>query len=64
MRGLGIADFLEREAGHIVVSFALIGVGAGLWFLKVPKGEDLIPFATGVLARSMIGSKSKQDEVK
>lgn len=54
-----IGDFIEREAGHIVVSLALIGIGAGLWFLGVPKGEDLIPFATGVLARSMIGTKPK-----
>ena len=64
MRGLGIANFIEREAGHIVVSFALIGVGATLWWFKVPKGEDLIPFATGVLARSMIGTKPKQEDGK
>lgn len=51
------ANFLEREAGHVVVSLLLIAIGATLWILKVPKGEDLIPFATGVLARSMIGSK-------
>ena len=48
---------LEREAGHIVVSLILIVMGAVLWHLKVPKGEDLIPFATGVLARSMIGKQ-------
>ena len=56
-----IADYctlLEREAGHILVSLILIALGATLWLLKVPKGEDLIPFATGVLARSMVGSKS------
>ncbi|MGO9896522.1 MAG: hypothetical protein ACLPX8_20165 [Bryobacteraceae bacterium] len=52
-----IAD-LEREAGHIVVSLILIVLGAALWLLKVPKGEDLIPFATGVLARSMIGKQN------
>jgi hypothetical protein len=51
----GIAGLLEREAGHVVISLVLIFIGAGLWFLKVPKAEDLIPFATGVLARSMIG---------
>lgn len=51
-------SFLEREAGHIVVSLILIVLGAALWILKVPKAEDLIPFATGVLARSMIGNHS------
>ena len=48
-------ESLEREAGHIVVSLILIVLGAALWLLKVPKGEDLIPFALGVLGRSMIG---------
>ena len=52
------AQFWEREAGHIVVSLILVAMGAVLWLLKVPKGEDLIPFATGVLARSMIGKQS------
>ena len=56
------ADFLEREAGHVVVSLILIVLGAGLWLLKIPKGEDLIPFATGVLARSMIGRKPAPEE--
>ena len=49
------AQFWEREAGHIVVSLILIVLGAALWLLKVPKGEDLIPFALGVLGRSMVG---------
>ena len=56
------ADFLEREAGHVVVSLILIVMGAGLWMLKVPKGEDLIPFALGVLGRSMIGRKPGGDD--
>lgn len=50
-----IAVFLEREAGYIAVSFALIGAGAVLWKLGVPKGEELIVFALGVLGRSMVG---------
>ena len=57
-----LCQFLEREAGHVVVSLILIALGAGLWLLKVPKGEDLIPFATGVLARSMIGTKNRSAE--
>jgi hypothetical protein len=51
---------LEREAGHVVVSLVLIAVGAGLWMLKVPKGEDLSPFALGVLGRGTIGRKPEQ----
>jgi hypothetical protein len=56
-----LADYctlLEREAGHVVVSLVLIAVGAVLWKFKVPKGEDLIPFALGVLGRSMIGKQA------
>ena len=57
-----IAAFIEREAGHVVISLVLILIGAGLWFFKVPKAEDLIPFATGVLARSMIGRQYKSQQ--
>jgi hypothetical protein len=58
-----ICDFMEREAGHVVVSLTLIAFGAVLWLLKVPKGEDLIPFALGVLGRSMIGKEADQRKV-
>jgi hypothetical protein len=50
-----VCEFIEREAGHVTVSLVLVAFGAVLWLLKVPKGEDLIPFALGVLGRSMIG---------
>jgi hypothetical protein len=53
------ATLVEREAGHVVVSLVLVVFGAGLWMLKVPKGEDLVPFALGILGRSMIGSQQK-----
>ena len=33
--------------------------GSGLWMLKVPKGENLIPFSLGVLGRSMVGRQGK-----
>jgi hypothetical protein len=56
------ADFLEREAGHIVVCLILIVMGAGLWVLKVPKADDLIPFALGILGRSMIGRKPTPED--
>ena len=49
---------MEREAGHVAGKLLLIVAGAVLWRLKVPKAEDLIPFATGVLARSMVGKQS------
>jgi hypothetical protein len=52
------AELVEREVGHVVVSLFLIALGAGLWILKVPKGEDLISFALGVLGRSMIGKQN------
>ena len=52
-------DLVEREAGHVLVSLVLIALGAALWLLRVPKGEDLIPFALGVLGRSMIGKPNE-----
>ncbi len=55
----GLIGLIEREAGHVVVSLVLIVLGATLWLLKVPKGEDLIPFALGVLGRSMIGKPNE-----
>ena len=57
-----LAEFLEREAGHVMVSLVLIAFGAALVLLKVPKGEDLIPFALGVLARSMIGRQNSPSQ--
>ncbi len=45
-----------------MVSLLLIAMGAGLWMLKVPKGEDLIPFALGVLGRSMVGRKPEDPQ--
>lgn len=50
---LQVASFFERQAGHIFVSLLLILIGAILWKCGVPKAEDLIPFALGVIARSM-----------
>ena len=57
-----LAEFLEREAGHVTVSLVLIAFGAVLVLMKVPKGEDLIPFALGVLARSMIGKQNNPSQ--
>lgn len=49
------AEFIEREAGHVSVGLLLIVLGAMLMKLNIPKSEDLIPFALGIIARSMIG---------
>ena len=54
-----LAEFIEREAGHVVVGLLLIMLGSVLWRMGVPKTEDIIPFALGVIARSMIGAKGK-----
>lgn len=52
----GLANFIEREAGHVAVSVLLLLIGAGFTYFKIPKGEDIIVFSLGVLARSMIGT--------
>jgi hypothetical protein len=54
-----LAEFIEREAGHVVVGLFLILIGAVLWRVGVPKAEDLVPFALGVIARSMIGERKE-----
>ena len=60
IRSLG--EFLEREAGHVMIGLGLIMIGYALWRAGMPKSEDLTPFALGLIARSMIGSsKPKQD---
>lgn len=55
---LGLAAFLEREAGYHVVSLALILIGVFLIDAaqRAQIARDLVVFGTGVLARSM-GSK-------
>ncbi|MBN9658616.1 MAG: hypothetical protein J0H49_10595 [Acidobacteria bacterium] len=53
-----LAEFLEREAGHIAVALLLIAVGYFLWVGKFEKGEDVVVFALGLLSRSMIGVKA------
>ena len=58
-RSLG--EFLEREAGHVLVGLGLILIGFALWKAGMPKSEDLTPFALGLIARSMIGgARTKQ----
>jgi hypothetical protein len=52
-----LAEFLEREAGHVLIGLLLILCGAILVLIHIPKSEDLIPFALGVIARSMVGGE-------
>ena len=54
---LGFAKFIERESGHITVSLVLILISYLLWLAKMPKAEDILMFALGVLSRSMVGHK-------
>jgi hypothetical protein len=42
-----IAEFLEREAGHVVVSLTWIAVGAGLWIPKSAEGRGPDPLRIG-----------------
>ncbi len=50
---------LETNAGHIIVCLALIAFGAICALLHVPKSEDIILFALGVLGRSMNDKETK-----
>jgi hypothetical protein len=58
-----LAASLEREAGHICVAFLLIGVGFALWRVGMPKTDDILPFALGLLSRSM-GTKALNSVAK
>jgi hypothetical protein len=51
---------LDTAGGHIMVCLALIGIGAGFYVLKIPKAEDLIVGATGVLFAAMRGATKPQ----
>lgn len=51
-----VIDFLDRPGGHITVCLLLIFAGGVFYQIGQPaEGHDLIIFATGVLARSMMG---------
>jgi hypothetical protein len=54
------SDFLEREAGHIVMSLLLVLIGAALLKLGINEGRDLIVFSMGVLSRSMGNNQQSQ----
>lgn len=57
------AELFEREAGHILVGFTMMLLGAGFHALAAPKGEDVIVAGLTLVVRAMIGhgnGKSKE----
>jgi len=55
---LTLRSLLETESGYILVSLLLIFVSAIFWAIQMPKSEDVLIFALGVLSRSM-GSRRR-----
>jgi hypothetical protein len=47
--GAGLAEFLEREAGHVIVLMILIWWGYQLMAMHVDFGQRLADQATGAL---------------
>jgi hypothetical protein len=47
--GAGLADFLEREAGHVIVLMVLIWWGYQLMAMHIDFGQRLADQATGAL---------------
>lgn len=45
-------DILDSAGGHILCAFALILTGALFYVCGIPKAEDLIIFALGILGTS------------
>lgn len=59
-----IAEYIERQAGHITIGIILMLLGAALWAAGVPKAEDVLPYALGVIARSMVADERADREVR
>ena len=57
-----MASFLEREAGRVCVGFVLLGTGGVFHVLHLPKGEDIVMFALGLLATVMHAGRHPQPE--
>lgn len=52
--GEWLKDFLEREAGHIVVAFFLLGMACIIHDSGMQtEARDLVMFSLGILGRSM-----------
>lgn len=50
-----LAEFIERDGGHVATAMLLILLASVLYKLGVPNAEDIIPFALGTMGRSMMG---------
>ena len=63
MRLLNIAEFVEREAGYVLVGLFLIAVGMALVDgpQRAQAADRLITFALGVMATSMGHSRKTND---
>lgn len=55
-------DAFDSHGGHILICIFLLGIGALFIKLGIPKGDDIIVFSLGVLARSMYGSTERRME--
>lgn len=53
-----LANFLERPAGEVAIGFALMGVGAALWWFKIPHGDDSIVAGLTLISRGIVGQVS------
>jgi hypothetical protein len=53
--------WLDTPAGHILVCFALLVIGAVFALAGLPKAEDIIVISLGILGRSMIGRNPPPD---
>ena len=56
-----LADFLEREAGRIVVGLLLVLTALGCLAAGMEYARELLTFALGVLASSMNGKGNSVD---
>jgi hypothetical protein len=52
-----LAEFLEREAGHLTVALVLLAAGLAATAAGLAHGSDVVVFSLGVLARSMVGKE-------
>lgn len=53
-------DQIDTPGGHICACFLLIAIGAAFFKFGIPKAEDLIVGATGVMFGAMRGNGARQ----
>lgn len=57
-------DWFDSPSGHIVLMFTLVLVGLTAARLNMAQGNEIITFALGAMARSMLGGTVKQEPPK